>query len=222
MTTNCIHCGLPNLRSEGKCEYCGRSLTPFKGARPPRNYRRLIFKSLLRIFGLTLILLFLGYASLITTSEPIRIDEQEQVDQAIDLLGKKGFEKEAFVLRNLVRYRATDNWWNNWVGHQDAYAATNFPFEVVTLYPQFFSDPVDDVERAAVLLHESYHLFGYGEPRAFEGTWRERQRLGWVRETYKATAVWNSVKQSTMRWAPQLFQCGPDGNGDCTESQDQP
>jgi hypothetical protein len=49
---------------------------------------------------------------------------------------------------------------HNYVGHQTAYAATNFPFAVVTLYPTFFKYAVDDIERATILLHESYHLLG--------------------------------------------------------------
>jgi hypothetical protein len=48
-------------------------------------------------------------------------------------------------------------------GHPTAYAATNFPFGVITIYPTFFKYPVDDIERATILLHESYHLFGDDE-----------------------------------------------------------
>ena len=120
------------------CQRCGGALSPLKRK---RSIKRLIFKSLIRITGLTLILLFLGYTSLITTSDPILPNQEEQVVKAIEVLERKGFSNEAFVLRRLVRFRATDNWWNRYIGHQSAYAATNFPFQVVTLYPQFFSDP---------------------------------------------------------------------------------
>jgi hypothetical protein len=51
------------------------------------------------------------------------------------------------AVRTVVSYRRTDNWWNQYVGHHAAYAATNFPFGVVTLYPAFFRYAVDDTER---------------------------------------------------------------------------
>jgi hypothetical protein len=209
----CIRCGRANPPGLRACPHCGTALAAVR----KRRRGRLLFISLLRILGLTAILLFLGYTSLITTSDPINPRQQKQVDSAIDVIERSGFEKEAFVLRRLVRYRSTDNWWNRYLGHQSAYAATNFPFQVVTLYPQFFSDPVDDVERAAILLHESYHLFGYGEPRAFEGAWKDRHKLGWVKSEYELTPVWMSVKVTTMRWAPQLFTCGENRLSDCTE-----
>jgi len=85
------------------------------------------------------------------------------------------------------------------------------------LYGEFFSDPTDDIERAAILLHESYHLFGHGEPRAFEGAWKDRAKLGWTRARYNFTPVFMSVKVATQRWAPQLFKCGEDNSSDCTE-----
>jgi predicted nucleic acid-binding Zn ribbon protein len=211
---DCIHCGTANAPDQRVCQRCGVALSPLKRK---RNIKRLIFKSLIRIIGLTLILLFLGYISLITTSDPILPNQEEQVNKAIEVLERQGFSKEAFVLRHLVRFRATDSWWNRHIGHQSAYAATNFPFEVVTLYPQFFGDPVDDVERASILLHESYHLFGRGEPKAFEGAWKDRIRLGWVNDRYRFTPVGMSVRESTRHWAPQLFVCGEDGNSDCTD-----
>lgn len=214
---NCINCGVANDSGDRTCKYCGAALTPLKKR---SSIGRLLLKSVIRIVALTLILLFLGYASLITTSDPILPNQQEQVDKAIDVLDRKGFGKEVFVLRRLVRYRATDSWWNRYIGHQSAYAATNFPFEVVTLYPEFFSDPTDDVERAAILLHESYHLFGHGEPRAFEGAWKDRARLGWVKAQYNLTPVWMSVKESTIRFAPHLFKCGEEGRSDCTETSE--
>ena len=45
---------------------------------------------------------------------------------------------------------------------------------------------MDDTERAAILLHESYHLFGSGEATALEGVWRDKQRLGWTADKYGA------------------------------------
>jgi hypothetical protein len=211
---SCIHCGLANAHASRACRHCGKALAAVK---KKSGLKHLIIKSVTRILLLTLAVLFLAYISLITTSEPLLHDQEKEVKKAIELMERRGFSKQAFVLGRLVRYRSTDNWWNRHNGHQSAYAATNFPFEVVTLYPQFFDDSVDDVERAAILLHESYHLSGYGEPGAFEGAWRDRFKLGWTREHYEFTPVWVSVKESTLRWAPQLFTCGQDGKSDCTE-----
>ena len=210
----CIHCGAANVPGSKVCERCGKSLAALK---KKHGLRRLIFKSLMRILLLTLVLLFLGYTSLITSSDPMRPDQEKEIRKAIEVIEGKGFGKEAFVLGRLVRYRSTDNWWNRHNGHESAYAATNFPFEVVTLYPQFFGESVDEVERAAILLHESYHLFGYGEPGAFEGAWRDRFQLGWTKDHYNLTPVWINVTESTLRWAPQLFTCGENGKSDCTE-----
>jgi hypothetical protein len=74
------------------------------------------------------------------------------VAEALTVVERGGFAREGRVLRNVVFYRSSDNWWNKHVGHQNAYAATNFPFAVVTLYPAFFRYPVDATERAAILL----------------------------------------------------------------------
>jgi hypothetical protein len=103
---------------------------------------------------------------MLLTSSELDFDRRQTVSQAIAVLEQQGFSRQTFVLRHLVKYRVTDNWWNRSIGHHDAYAATNFPFEVVTLYPGFFDTAVDDTERAAILLHESYHLFGSGEAAA--------------------------------------------------------
>jgi len=169
------------------------------------------------IVGTTLIVLFAAYLSLLLSSEDLRFDERQTVTAAIRVLREKGFERQAFVLDNLVKYRGTDNWWNRYVGHHDAYAATNFPFEVVTLYPEFFGTAVDDTERAAILLHESSHLFGSGEEAALEGVWREKQKLGWTADKYGRTKVWNNTRELTLAGVPKLFQCGTDEHSDCIQ-----
>ena len=69
---------------------------------------------------------------------------------------------EVFLLDRMTSFRATDHWWNEHVGHGQAYAATNFPFQIMTLYPAFFERSADDVERAIILLHEAQHLRGRG------------------------------------------------------------
>jgi hypothetical protein len=133
------------------------------------------------------------------------------------VLERGGFGKEVFVLKRLVKYRQTDYWWNLYIGHHDAYAATNFPFEVVTLYPEFFEVAVDDNERAAVLLHEASHLFGAGEEAALERSWREKKRLGWTENQYGQTKVWSGTRELTMAALPHLFRCGADGKSDCAQ-----
>lgn len=187
-----------------------------RGIIPTLLQKRLV-RSILEVFAAVAFLLFLGYASLIGTSDPITSEQREVVDRAIAVLDRRGFEREAFFLRRLVRYRSTDNWWNRRVGHDTAFAATNFPFQVITLYPPFFDEPVDDIERAAVLLHEAYHLFGFGEEGATSRVWLNKNKLEWTRDKYRHTKVWANVERYTAENAPHLFKCGPKGVSDCTE-----
>lgn len=165
----------------------------------------------------TSILLFGFYLSLLVTSNELRLADREVVARAVKVLDQRGFRKEAFVMSHLTSYRSTDNWWNNYVGHRDAYAATNFPFEVLTLYPEFFHASADDGERAAMLLHEAYHLLGSGEEAALEGVWRNKHLLDWTEEKYGQSKIWRSTRELTMNRVPKLFQCGNDGKSDCTQ-----
>jgi hypothetical protein len=219
----CLGCGLMNFAGAADCRRCGVSFVSVREMagdvaveNRPRVKKKVI-KSALRIFGLAGFILFLWYASLIGTSEPVVLDQRKIVDSAIDVLERRGFASEVFVLRHLVYYRATDNWWNKRVGHEGAFASTNFPFEVMTLYPTFFEQPVDDVERAAILLHEAYHLFGHKEQGAVEGMWRDKKKLGWTKDNYANTAIWANAKDSIYEYAPHLLQCGPERRSDCTE-----
>src|SRR5258708_37945382 len=95
------------------------------------------------------------YLSLLISSDGLQPDQREEVQKAIAVLEQHGFNRESFILKHLTVFRGMDNWWNRYVGHRDAYAATNFPFEVVPLYPAFFSGPGDDNERASVVMHQS-------------------------------------------------------------------
>jgi hypothetical protein len=104
---------------------------------------------------------------------------------------------------------------NAYVGHRDAYAATNFPFEIVTVYPEFFEVPVDDCERAAVLLHEARHLLSDQEDAALEYTWKNKRQLGWTTEQYKDTRVWDATMRLTKSRFPYMFECGANGQSDC-------
>jgi hypothetical protein len=218
----CPSCGLVNGVTDETCRRCSAPLTgePRETAEPDEvthetSKKRSLAKRLLWIAGVSLILLFGFYMSLRVTSEDLGSDQRQIVRRSISILEQRGFNKEAIALGTLTTYRGTDNWWNKFVGHRDAYAATNFPFEVLTLYPEFFADSFDDDERAAILLHEACHLFGSGEEAALEHVWRNKRKLGWTADKYSQTKVWNNTKELTMYLVPKLFQCGPDGKSDC-------
>jgi len=171
-----------------------------------------------RVAFVAVTIVFASFAwsrSLLMTSTPVAADQLPVVMRSVDLIEHAGFSKEAFVLRYLANYRATDNWWNIHVGHSQAYAATNFPLGVVTLYEPFFSVTVDDTERAAILLHEAQHLLGASETAALETTWRQKSRLGWTEDKYGETKVWRNTREWTISDVPSLFQCGADGQSDC-------
>jgi hypothetical protein len=210
----CAHCTLVNFADADICRRCGalffarpHAPTPALEVQSPLEVR------LVAIASSLLGVLFAWWVSLVATSEPIDAEQRVLVDRAIDLLDERGFSREAFLLRRLTTYRSTDNWWNRYNGHYQAYAATNFPFEVVTLYPWFFELPADDVERAVILLHESHHLMGKGEPAALTAVWRDKPRLGWTADDYGHSKVWKNTREWTQASAPALFACsGIDGD----------
>ena len=233
----CAGCGLVNFASLSECVRCG--VAPgvvdevldgphASDARDARGAdseefeevekpRRGLLARAAWIATVTCAVVVAWHASLLLTSDAASMSQRIQVRGAVDLIGRKGFEREAFLLRHTACFRTTDNWWNNAVGHGEAYAATNFPFELVTLYPEFFNYPVDDTERAVILLHEARHMSGAGEEEAFASVWRDKTRLGWTRDKYANTRVWKNVSEFTRRYAPRLFTCGEDGRQDCTE-----
>jgi hypothetical protein len=228
----CAGCGLVNFASASACKRCDTPLDPafayaataapdfeFEGAFAPEEGkgRRSLLRRVLAAPAVLLVLLVGCHASLIFTSEGATYDEREQVDRAVLLIERAGFERETFLLRRLTNFRTTDNWLNSYAGHANAYASTNFPFEVVTLYPDFFRYPSDDVERAVILLHEARHLAGADEEEACASVWRDKERLGWTREKYGKTRVWQNVTELSRRHAPKLFDCGEDGQQDCYE-----
>lgn len=220
----CTGCGLVNFAAAEACQRCGAALfgggggTGFEFEEAAGGGER---RGLLRKVGAGLVLSFLAlvvcYVSLLETSVAASYEQRRLVGRSVEVIERAGFGREAFLLRRLASYRTTDHWWNRWLGHGEAYAATNFPFEVVTLYPEFFQYPTDDVERAVVLLHEARHLAGDGEEEAFARVWRDKARLGWTRERYGHTRVWRNVREYTARYVPALFQCGEDARQDCTE-----
>ena len=226
--SKCPRCGLVNFAGAAECKRCGAALGgPHASApadpavessaeEPPRRGRSLP-RRVLAGLGLSALAVFGWYLSLLATSQRATYDQREQVERAVAVIERAGLSRDAFLLRHLTAYRTSDNWWNRATGHAEAYAATNFPFEVVTLYPDFFMHPTDDVERAVILLHEARHLSGAGEEEAFAGVWRDKARLGWTKEKYGQTRVWKNVSEFTRRYAPELFRCGEDGHQDCTQ-----
>ena len=157
------------------------------------------------------------YLSMIFTSSPLKPAEKEKVAAAIKILDEKGFSKEVFLLNYLTSFRNNDNWLNASTRLENAYAATNFPFEIMTIYPDFFDYPQDDVERAAILLHEAQHLKGADEKEAYEFVWRNRKQLGWTKENYASSSVWRNVRKQTKEFAPNIFVCEGTELGDCTQ-----
>jgi len=223
LRNKCPGCGLVNAGSDETCRRCGAALheeefiaaANLEAVPPVKPRKRTLLKRLVWIISTTAILLIIFYASLLLSADKPNPDQLVKIQSAIDLIQARGFSREAFVLNHVASFRSTDNWLNAYVGHHDAYAATNFPFEVVTLYPEFFEAPVDDCERAAVLLHEARHLFGDGEDAALENTWKSKRQLGWTNEKYKQTRVWDATMRLTKARFPYMFQCGGDGETDC-------
>lgn len=216
----CRQCRLVNFGSVEVCGRCGggaQDTDTSANDEEPENGHRSLLKRACFVLGSVCFLLLFFYISLLETSEAVTSEEKQIVTPAINVIERQGFAREAFLLWRLANYRTSDHWWNRWTGHADAYAATNFPFQIVTLYPDFFKVPIDDIERAAILLHEAQHLCGKGEESAFTRVWRNKAQLGWTKEIYNNTRVWKNVAEFTQHHAPKLFQCGVEGNADCAE-----
>jgi hypothetical protein len=179
--------------------------------------RRTLGKRLAWIAGMSLTLLLIYYISLRLTSDTPSFEQRQAISKAVALIEAKGFSNEAFLLRALASFRTTDNWWNIQTGHKEAYAATNFPFEIITVYPEFFDVATDDTERAAILLHEAEHMMGSGEEAALEAVWRQKKQLGWTGDRYSGTKVWKNTKELTQTYVSQLFVCGDEKRADCTQ-----
>jgi hypothetical protein len=167
---------------------------------------------------ITCILIIIGfYISLIVSAARLSRDQKATVNRAIGILREKGFDTEAAMLSTITTFRASDNWLNASVEKENAYAATNFPFEIMTFYPDFFTYPADDVEKAAILLHEARHLLGEGEKEAYAFVWKNRARLGWTRQDHGNSALWLNVRQQTLEQVPDIFNCPENPASDCTE-----
>lgn len=224
VSRKCAQCGLVNFSTAEVCRRCGQALSsngelaldaePAPEA-PPRTVTRGVGRRILWLAGVLVAAVFGWSRSLLLTSEPIDAQQQATVYRSIQILNGAGFSREAAMLRHFANFRATDNWWNVYLGHHDAYAATNFPLGVLTLYEPFFRTAVDDNERAIILLHEAQHLIGCGEDTALERVWREKRRLGWIAEQYGETKVWKNTQEWTRASVPSLFACGASHTSDC-------
>ncbi|HEY2866837.1 MAG TPA: hypothetical protein VGJ02_07085 [Pyrinomonadaceae bacterium] len=158
------------------------------------------------------------YCSLLASSTPLWPADRVEVDRAISLLEHKGFDREVFLLRHTVAFRSSDNWLNRVTKQDNAYAATNFPFQIITLYPDFYSKTTDDTERAMVLLHEAQHLKGGDEKAAYSFVWQNRERLGWTQLSHGTTPSYITIEEQTREYAPELFTCRQNLWSDCTET----
>jgi hypothetical protein len=168
------------------------------------------------LVGLLTVLCF--HWSMVSTSAPLYFEQERDVDRAIELLRDRGFEKEVFLLEHTTTFRRTDNWLNRLAGKENAFAATNLPFQIVTLYPDFYQRPTDDTERAMILLHEAQHLMGKDEASAYAYVWRNRSRLGWTQLTHGTTETYITISELTRENAPELFNCPSNLWNDCTET----
>jgi hypothetical protein len=157
------------------------------------------------------------YLSLISTSLPPTQYERTKIDRAIQLLADRGFSEEVFLLKGTTTFRGTDHWLNSFVSKENAYASTNFPFQIVTLYSDFYTKAVDDTERAMILMHEARHLMGEDEQQAYAYVWRHRKQLGWSLQSHGTTESYVTIEQQTREMAPEVFNCPDKPWEDCTE-----
>jgi len=163
---------------------------------------------------LAVVLLF---ETMIVTSLPLAPHQAETVERAVKILDQKGFDREAFVLRNISVKRSSDNWLNQIFERENAFAATNMPFGILTIYPDFYKRTKDDTERAMILLHEARHMLGSDEHTAYSYVWKNREKLGWTQMSHGSGEVYTTVEEQTRSNAPELFNCPDRLWSDCTE-----
>lgn len=222
MNKKCPNCNLINFLEAEQCRRCDFDLKNFEVSQITVENKKqsflpkIIWRAVVCLF-VVVFCIFAFYLSLIFSSSSLQPTEKAKVNQAIRILEEKGFYSEAFLLNYLTAYRSNDNWLNASIEKENAYAATNFPFEIMTLYPDFFEKTTDDMERASILLHEAKHLQGADEKEAYEFVWRNRKKLGWTKEVYGQTRLYQAVKKQTKEFSPNLFICQSGDLGDCTD-----
>jgi hypothetical protein len=218
MNIKCRQCGLVNFSNAAECLRCKAPLAESVNITSNEGISKsgFIKRAAICLF-VAIAALCAFYLSLIFSATRLTPDEKKTVAKAISILGSKGFTSEARYLNYVTAFRSNDNWLNASVEKENAYAATNFPFEIMTLYPEFFTVPKDDTERAAILLHESRHLKGADEKEAYEFVWKNRNKLGWTSDKYANSEIWQSVRSQTRDNVAYLFTCPANPAGDCTE-----
>lgn len=193
-------------------------LTPAEMEFPVKIADRPILSFIANHMTIAVLTVIIFYLSLVTTSQPVSSRDRSAIDRAIGVLEAKGFEQEVFLLRHTATYRSTDHWLNSIIFRENAYAATNFPVQLITIYPDFYSKAVDDTERAMVLLHEAQHLKGADEHDAYRYVWQNRHRLGWTLLSHGLTPSFITIEQQTREHVPELFTCSEKVWNDCTET----
>ncbi|NOT47807.1 MAG: hypothetical protein HOP17_08665 [Acidobacteria bacterium] len=218
MKKKCLQCRLVNYPTANECVRCGSMLTI--------EFEKVASSFAQKLIGRAIFFLFVCfaaiagfYASLVFSSKAMTYEQKRTIGESTDLLRSRGFTTEALILAHLATFRSTDNWLNASVVKENAFAAANFPLGIVTIYSDFFTYPADEVERAAILLHEAKHLQGADEKEAYEFVWRNRDKLGWTSEKYSESVVWNEIRKQTRDYVPGLFVCDVNPAGDCTESR---
>ena len=213
----CSQCKLVNFRDALACVRCEAELSgSIRADTAEMSFgKRLLCRGFI-VGGVCLAIIFGFYISLIASADRLNAQQKEVVARSIKILEQKQFRSEALLLSRLTAYRSTDHWLNAAVAKENAYAATNFPFAIMTLYTDFFTYPVDDVEKAAILLHEARHLRGEGEKEAYEYVWKNRAKLGWTEDRYGSSDVWRNIRYQTREHVPELFVCPENEFNDCT------
>lgn len=221
MKKTCPNCRLANFPNAEECIRCRQPLNETKiselNGEQTKTLKTTILKRAVICVAVCILAIFGFYFSMIFTSAPLKSAEKLQIQKAIGVLQEKEFSKDVLLLKFLTNYRSNDNWFNASTKFENAYAATNFPFEIMTIYPDFFTFTVDDTERAAILLHEAQHLKGADEKEAYEYVWRNRKILGWTKDKYNNSIIWRNVRKQTQEYAPNLFVCDWNEAKDCTE-----
>ena len=222
MSKKCKNCNLTNFQKAVYCVRCheklGNIIVESQKSSSEQSLTRIMLKRACVLFAMCLFTVAGFYISLVVSAKPLSYQQKTTIKNSIKILEERGFSEEVFYLRYLTVYRASDHWLNAAVIKEAAYAATNYPFEIMTIYPDFFKYTIDDVERAAILLHEARHLQGEGEKEAYKFVWQNRKKIGWTKEKYSRSIVWKSVRKLTKEYAPELFVCESNDYGDCTES----
>lgn len=214
----CPNCNLVNYAEADCCARCRYDLAGSVSVESGNEPKKSNFVRRAIVCLMVCVAVIAGfYSSLVFSASSLNPEEKRKTQDAIRILEEKGFSSEVFLLKRLAVFRSNDNWLNASIEKENAYAATNFPFEIVTLYPDFFTFPIDNTERAAILLHEAQHLMGEDEKAAYEFVWKNRKKLGWAGENYADSVILTAVRKQTKELVPVLFVCDVNPHGDCTE-----